>query len=78
MARHFNHLPPGDCPSIEFPRTRTRPKALSEEELDAILLVAGGGGVQTFAIDAETREVLRIRIRPQLGVVVDFVPAETE
>ena len=41
-------------------------------------VVAGGGGVQTFAIDAETREVLRIRIRPQLGVVVDFVPAETE
>ena len=41
-------------------------------------VVAGGGGVQTFAIDAETREVLRIRLRPQLGVVVDIVPAETE
>jgi hypothetical protein len=41
-------------------------------------VVTGPGGIQTFAIDAETREVLRIRLRPQLGVVVDIVPTEAE
>ncbi|WP_420456558.1 hypothetical protein [Rubrivirga sp.] len=39
-------------------------------------VVAEGAPDQTFSVDAETREVLRIRLRPQLGVVVDIVPAE--
>ncbi len=39
-------------------------------------VVTEGAPDQTFSIDAETREVLRVRLRPQVGVVVDIVPAE--
>ena len=34
------------------------------------------GSPTVFAVDAETRDLLRIEIQPQLGVVVHFVPTE--
>ena len=34
------------------------------------------GPPTTFSVDAETRELTRVEIQPQVGVVVHFVPAE--
>ena len=38
-------------------------------------VVVGEQPPQAFAIDAETREIRRIRLEPQSGVVIDIVPA---
>ena len=35
-----------------------------------------GAPPNEFAIDAETRDLLRIEIAPQPGVVIQFVPAD--
>ena len=55
-----------------------------QDEVDGrpVWLVAVDAGpaapAQTLAVDAETRETLRIRLEPQVGVVIDIVPVEGE
>ena len=39
-----------------------------------VAVTSEGAPPQVFSIDAETREVLGIRLEPQVGVVIDFVP----
>ena len=55
-----------------------------QDEVDgrAVWLVGVEAGpnapVQTFAVDAETRETLRIRPEPQVGVIIDILPVDAE
>ena len=53
-----------------------RQEVMGRDTWSVSVVNAPGVPAQVFSIDAETREVVRIRLEPQMGVIIDFVPAE--